>query len=85
MLSPIVAIVRIWSLEVTDRADANACCNKHILKQQPDFAKQKYLVQETIEAASDLCLLLPKFQFELKGYAKSRLNVRNFSLNLESK
>jgi hypothetical protein len=37
------------------------CCNKWVLELQPDFAQQKSLVQETIEAAGHLCLFSPKF------------------------
>ena len=47
------------------KSDNDACCNKHILERQPDFAEQKSLVQETIEAAGHLCLFLPKFHCEL--------------------
>jgi hypothetical protein len=47
------------------KANANACCNKRILEWQPDFFKQKSLVQETIEAAGHVCLFLPKFHCEL--------------------
>jgi hypothetical protein len=32
---------------------------------QPDFQQQKSLVQEVIEAAGHLCILLPKFHCEL--------------------
>lgn len=41
------------------------CCNKQILELQPDFAQQKSLVQETIEAAGHLCLFFPKFHCKL--------------------
>ena len=44
---------------------SDACCNKRILEIQPDFRAQKSLVQETIEAAGHLCLILPKFHCEL--------------------
>lgn len=47
------------------KCESNACCNKRILELQPDFAEQKSLVQETIEAAGHLCLFLPKFHCEL--------------------
>jgi hypothetical protein len=47
------------------KCESNACCNKRILKLQPDFAEQKSIVQETIEAAGHLCLFLPKFHCEL--------------------
>ena len=65
---------KLYSLNM-DRADlqgkckkrckSNTCCNKQILKLQPDFAEQKSLVQETIEAVGHLCLFLPKFHCEL--------------------
>ena len=41
------------------------CCNKYILESQPDFWAQKSLMQETIEAGSHLCLILPKFHCKL--------------------
>jgi hypothetical protein len=47
------------------KPNANACCNKCILKWQPDFSEQKSLVQETIETAGHVCLFLPKFHCEL--------------------
>jgi hypothetical protein len=47
------------------KSDNDVCCNKCILERQPDFAEQKSLVQETIEAAGHLCLFLPKFHCEL--------------------
>ena len=45
--------------------DKDACCNRRILKLQPDFHDQKSLVQEVIEAAGHLCIFLPKFHCEL--------------------
>jgi transposase len=45
--------------------DVVACCNKHIMKLQPDFLKQKSLVQETMEGLGHLCLFLPKFHCKL--------------------
>ena len=52
------------------RCKSNDCCNKRILRLQPDFLEQKSLVQETIEAAKHLCLFLPKFHCKLNpiGY-----------------
>lgn len=41
------------------------CCAKRLLEAQPDFQKQRSLVQEVIEAAGHLCILLPKFHCEL--------------------
>jgi hypothetical protein len=35
--------------------DKDACCNRCILKLQPDFHDQKSLIQEVIEAAGHLC------------------------------
>ncbi|KAF8235259.1 hypothetical protein L208DRAFT_1258059 [Tricholoma matsutake] len=40
-------------------------CDKWILELQPDFQQQKSLVQEVIEAAGHLCILLPEFHCEL--------------------
>jgi hypothetical protein len=45
--------------------DATACCAKRILDLQPDFKAQHSLVQEVIEAAGHLCIVLPKFHCEL--------------------
>jgi hypothetical protein len=45
--------------------DATNCCASRILSIQPDFQAQKSLVQEVIEAASHLCIFLPKFHCEL--------------------
>jgi len=45
------------SLAELEGEELDACCNKCILKWQPDFAKQKSLVQETIEAASHVSFL----------------------------
>jgi transposase len=48
-----------------NRCEATKCCNKRILELQADFAEQKSLVQETIEASGHLCLFFPKFHCEL--------------------
>ena len=45
--------------------DATTCCAKRILELQPDFKGQKSLVQEVIEAAGHLCIILPNFHCEL--------------------
>ena len=45
--------------------DGITCCAKQILQQQPDFKAQKSLVQEVIEAAGHICVILPKFHCEL--------------------
>jgi len=45
--------------------DADACCAKRIIELQPDFQAQKSLVEEVIEAAGHICLILPKFHCEL--------------------
>jgi len=45
--------------------DGLTCCAKRILERQPDFKSQKSLVQEVIEEAGHLCLVLPKFHCEL--------------------
>ncbi|OAX42505.1 hypothetical protein K503DRAFT_828051 [Rhizopogon vinicolor AM-OR11-026] len=39
-----------------NKCDGENCCNKRILKRQPDFYDQKSLVQEVIEAAGHLCM-----------------------------
>jgi hypothetical protein len=44
---------------------ATHCCARRILDLQPDFAAQRSLVQEVIEAAGHLCIFLPKFHCEL--------------------
>jgi hypothetical protein len=36
-----------------------------MMEHQPDFKEQKSLVQEVIECAGHLCILLPKFHCEL--------------------
>lgn len=41
------------------------CCTKWILDLQPDFKSQKSLVQEVIENAGHLCIILPKFHCKL--------------------
>ena len=45
--------------------DATSCCALRTLEFQPDFKDQKSLVQEVIEAAGHLCIILPKFHCEL--------------------
>jgi hypothetical protein len=45
--------------------DATGCCAKRIMEVQPDFKSQKSLVQETIEAAGHICLVLLKFHCKL--------------------
>ena len=47
------------------KCTSDSCCGKRILELQPDFQQQKSLVQEVIEAAGHLCILLPKFHCEL--------------------
>jgi hypothetical protein len=47
------------------KCSSDNCCGKRILELQPDFQQQKSLVQEVIEAAGHLCILLPKFHCEL--------------------
>ena len=44
--------------------DAIDCCAKRIIDLQPDFKEQKSLVNETIEAAGHLCIMLPKYHCE---------------------
>lgn len=44
---------------------ATDCCAKQILALQPDFQEQKSLVQEVVEDAGHLCIILPKFHCEL--------------------
>jgi len=43
------------------KCSTDSCCAKRILQLQPDFAEQKSLVQEVIEAAGYYCIFLPKF------------------------
>jgi len=45
--------------------DHTTCCEKQILDLQPNFNAQCSLVQEVIEAAGHLCIVLPKFHCEL--------------------
>jgi adenylate kinase family enzyme len=45
--------------------DSETCCAKRILNRQPDFMEQASLVQEVIEEAGHLCIVLPKFHCEL--------------------
>ncbi len=45
--------------------EATGCCAQRILSLQPDFQAQKSRVQEVIEAAGHLCIILPKFHCEL--------------------
>ena len=47
------------------KCTSDVCCGKRILELQPDFQEQKSLVQEVIETAGHLCILLPKFHCEL--------------------
>jgi hypothetical protein len=47
------------------KCTSDSCCGKRILELQPDFQQQKSLVQEVIEEAGHLCILLPKFHCEL--------------------
>ena len=44
--------------------DIQDCCAKYILDHQPDFMAQRSLVQEIIEEAGHLCIILPKFHCE---------------------
>ena len=44
---------------------ATICCCQHIMEQQPDFQQQQSLLQEVIQKAGHLCILLPKFHCEL--------------------
>jgi hypothetical protein len=44
-----------------------SCCARRILEHQPDFKSQRSLVQEIIEDAGHLCLILPKFHCELNA------------------
>src|SRR3984957_11722644 len=46
-------------------SDQKSCCGLRIMQWQPDFQEEKSLVQETIEAAGHLCIMLPKFHCEL--------------------
>ncbi|KAJ3553136.1 hypothetical protein NP233_g12718 [Leucocoprinus birnbaumii] len=44
---------------------ATDCCARRILELQPDFQEQRSLVQEVVEQAGHLCIILPKFHCEL--------------------
>jgi hypothetical protein len=44
---------------------ATTCCCQRIMASQPDFKSQKSLVQEVIEEAGHLCIVLPKYHCEL--------------------
>ncbi|KZV70014.1 hypothetical protein PENSPDRAFT_632253 [Peniophora sp. CONT] len=45
--------------------DATDCCATRTLSLQPDFKQQKSLVQETIEGAGHICIMLPKYHCEI--------------------
>lgn len=69
------AVLTEWGLYWSDlhgkcdkKCVSEDCCNKWILENQPDFQAQKLLVQEAIEAAGHLCLILPKFYCELNFF-----------------
>ena len=47
------------------KCTSDTCCGKWILELQPDFQQQKSFVQEVIEAAGHLCIILLKFHCEL--------------------
>ena len=54
-------------LKCRDKCQAGLihCYARQLLGMQPDFQEQCSLVQEVIEAAGHLCILLPKFHCEL--------------------
>ena len=54
----------LWG-KCSGKHESDSCCNAHILEMQPDFLEQKSLVQEVIEEAGHLCIVLPKFHCEL--------------------
>jgi hypothetical protein len=54
----------LWG-KCNKKCTSDLCCNRCILELQPDFTEQKLLVQEVIEAAGHLCIVLPKFHCEL--------------------
>jgi hypothetical protein len=41
--------------------NSTACCAKQVIKLQPDFKGQRSLVQEVIEEAGHLCIILLNF------------------------
>ena len=71
---------RIFASVILTLCEFNDCCNKRILKLQPDFIKQKSLVQETTKAAGHLCLFLPKFHCELNPIEYFWGMVKNISV-----
>jgi len=57
--------------------DHTTCCEKQILDLQPNFNAQCSLVQEVIEAAGHLCIVLPKFNCKLNFIEFSGVQSRN--------
>jgi hypothetical protein len=55
---------QLWG-KCNKKCTSDLCCNRCILELQPDFTEQKSLVQEVIEAAGHLCIVLPKFHCKL--------------------
>ena len=51
------------------------------MENQNDFLQQKFLVQEVIEQAGHLCILLPKFHCELNFIEFFWGSVKNTSMN----
>jgi hypothetical protein len=50
---------------VTCGVDSNDCCARQLLSSQPDFFEQRSAVQEAVEEAGHICIVLPKFHCEL--------------------
>ncbi|CAK5263642.1 unnamed protein product [Mycena citricolor] len=48
-----------------DSCLTKSCCAHSVLTHEPDFQQQRSLVQETIENARHLCIILPKYHCEL--------------------
>ena len=69
---------KIFASVILTLCEFNDCCNKRILKLQPDFIKQKSLVQETTKAAGLMPILTQislwiKSHWVLLGYGKKYL------------
>ena len=65
MVSSVLGFMGNAQANVTMTRVQEDCCNKCILQCQTDFHAQKSIVQEVIEAAGHLCIVLPKFYCEL--------------------
>ena len=58
--------MRKITIQTTDSECPNCyATEERIMENQPDFLEQRSLVQEVIEEAGHLCIVLPKFHCEL--------------------